>query len=110
VSPPVRLTATLTIPKEHPAFAGHFPGTPILPGVLLLDETLRALERADNTARWRIGAAKFLKPVAPGEELQVQHEPQPNGSVRFHVVSAGVLVATGTLLPADSATEHDHAD
>jgi 3-hydroxyacyl-[acyl-carrier-protein] dehydratase len=106
----VRLTATLTIPKEHPAFAGHFPGTPILPGVLLLDETLRALEREDGTTRWRIAAAKFLKPVVPGEELQMQHESQPNGSVRFHIVSGAVLVASGTLMPADSTAEHDHAD
>ncbi len=106
----MHLTATLTIPEEHPAFAGHFPGTPILPGVLLLDETLRALEREDGTARWRIAAAKFLKPVVPGEQLQVQHESRPNGSVRFHILSAGVLVATGTLLPADFTAEHDHAD
>jgi 3-hydroxymyristoyl/3-hydroxydecanoyl-(acyl carrier protein) dehydratase len=106
----VHLTATLTIPKEHPAFAGHFPGTPILPGVLLLDETLRALERADGSRRWRIAAAKFLKPVVPGEQLQVQHESQPNGSVRFQIVSAGVLVATGTLLPAHSSAGPGHAD
>jgi 3-hydroxyacyl-[acyl-carrier-protein] dehydratase len=98
----MRLAATLTIPKDHPAFAGHFPGTPVLPGVLLLDETLRALECEDGT-HWRIGAAKFLKPVRPGEQLQVQHEAMPNGSLRFCILSAGVAVATGTLVPAASA-------
>ena len=37
---------TVTIGAEHPALAGHFPGAPILPGVLLLDEMLREIGRA----------------------------------------------------------------
>ena len=97
--------ATVTIPQEHPAFAGHFPGMPILPGVLLLDETLRALERDSGLprGRWHIGTAKFLKPVRPGEQLQLEHEPLPNGSIRFSIVSAGTLVANGTLVPSPGA-------
>ena len=49
---------TVTIAAEHPALAGHFPGAPILPGVLLLDEMVRAVEqeRAQAGARWRIAA------------------------------------------------------
>jgi predicted LPLAT superfamily acyltransferase len=92
----MRVAATLTIAAEHPAFAGHFPGTPILPGVVLLDEMLHAL----GPRQWRIGSAKLLKPVVPGEALQIEHEPLPNGSVRFSITSAGALVATGTLRPA----------
>jgi 3-hydroxyacyl-[acyl-carrier-protein] dehydratase len=106
----MRVAATLTISADHPAFAGHFPGTPILPGVVLLDETLRVLERHDATAQWRIGSAKFLRPVGPGAELQVQIEPLPNGSVRFSIVSAAALVATGTLMPAQAHLRHDRAE
>jgi 3-hydroxyacyl-[acyl-carrier-protein] dehydratase len=53
---------TLRIEPGHPALAGHFPGAPVLPGVVLLDETLRALERADGAepGRWVVAAAKFL--------------------------------------------------
>src|ERR1700732_2510172 len=81
---------TITIAPEHPALAGHFPGAPILPGVLLLDEMVRAVEqeRAPAGTRWRIGAAKFVKPVRPGETLTLEHEPRPNGSHRFHMASA----------------------
>ncbi|MBS0579398.1 MAG: acyl-CoA synthetase [Proteobacteria bacterium] len=97
----MRVAARLTIPERHPAFSGHFPGMPILPGVVLLDETLRALEGQAGLSRthWRIGTAKFLKPVHPGEQLQVQHEPLANGSIRFSIVSEGALVASGTLSP-----------
>ncbi|HUL18036.1 MAG TPA: hypothetical protein VLV29_02125 [Steroidobacteraceae bacterium] len=99
---------TVTISADHPALAGHFPGVPILPGVLLLDETLRALEEAESLAltQWRIGRAKFLKPVRPGETLVVEHQRLPNGSVRFTISSAGHLVAKGMLIPDAPA----HAD
>ena len=43
-------------PAEHPALQGHFPGTPIVPGVLLLDEALRAAASTQRAADyWRIG-------------------------------------------------------
>jgi 3-hydroxymyristoyl/3-hydroxydecanoyl-(acyl carrier protein) dehydratase len=100
----MRATSTVTIAADHPALAGHFPGVPIVPGVLLLDETLRALEQehAPGRIRWRIGRAKFLKPVHPGETLLVEHETLANGSVRFYISSAGAAVAEGTLLPASA--------
>ncbi|HET7755814.1 MAG TPA: hypothetical protein VFK87_01030, partial [Steroidobacteraceae bacterium] len=92
---------TFTVAAGHPALAGHFPGTPIVPGVLLLDETVRAVERSEGAAprRWQIGAAKFLKPVRPGESLSVEHEGLPNGSIRFVVSSGASAVARGVLRP-----------
>jgi len=101
---------TVTIAAEHPALAGHFPGAPILPGVLLLDEMLRAVEQERSCAgmRWRIGAAKFVKPVRPGETLTLEHEPLPNGSIAFRIASAGQAVAHGVLVPAIAPTgPHD---
>jgi len=96
---------TVTIAAEHPALAGHFPGAPILPGVLLLDEMVRAVgqERAQDARGWRIGAAKFLKPVRPGETLTLEHDALPNGSITFRISSAGQPVAHGILLPGKRA-------
>src|SRR5579863_6323567 len=95
-------TTTFTIDAGHPSLAGHFPGAPIVPGVVLLDETLRAIERSHARAPggWTIGAAKFVKPVRPGEILTLEHEPLPNGSIRFALSSGGRPVANGVLHPA----------
>jgi 3-hydroxyacyl-[acyl-carrier-protein] dehydratase len=91
---------TLSIPADHPALAGHFPGAPIVPGVLLLDEMIRAVESADGgrRARWRIGSAKFVKPVRPGEILTLRQERLRNGSIACSLLSAGQPVARGVLL------------
>jgi 3-hydroxymyristoyl/3-hydroxydecanoyl-(acyl carrier protein) dehydratase len=92
---------TVTIAAEHPALAGHFPGAPILPGVLLLDEMLLAVggQHASPGGLWRIGVAKFLKPVRPGETLTLEHDTLASGSISFRISSAGQPVAQGVLLP-----------
>jgi 3-hydroxymyristoyl/3-hydroxydecanoyl-(acyl carrier protein) dehydratase len=94
---------TLTIGAEHPALAGHFPDAPILPGVVLLDEMVRVVEANSRAAggHWRIGSAKFVSPVHPGETLTLGHERMPNGSIRFSVLRAGQPVAHGVLVPDD---------
>jgi 3-hydroxymyristoyl/3-hydroxydecanoyl-(acyl carrier protein) dehydratase len=92
---------TLTITAEHPALNGHFPGAPILPGVVLLDEMVRALEAdtGDGRGHWRIGTAKFVRPVHAGETLTFGHERLANGSVRFSVLRGGQRVAHALLVP-----------
>ena len=89
----------LHVPAEHPAFAGHFPGQPLLPGVSLLAEVLEAI-LDDATlaaivgAAPRIGAAKFLAPVRPGATLNLLLDGSARG-VRFEVKVAERIVASG---------------
>ena len=98
---------TLLVPMQHPAFSGHFPDAPLLPGVVLLDEMLRAVEDAGLGSGWSIATAKFLQPVRPGETLTFEHEPLANGALRFAIRSGGRPVATGTLVPRLATTEAD---
>ena len=89
---------TFTIAAEHPALAGHFPDAPILPGVVLLDEMVRVVESGSD-GRWRIGRAKFVRPVHAGETLTLGQERLPDGSIRFSVLRKGEPVAHGVLVP-----------
>lgn len=91
----------LPIAADHPSFAGHFPSAPVLPGVVLLDEAIRAIELADGgePRRWRVGSVKFLRPVGPGEPLALEQERLASGTIRFTILSSGQAVATGALAP-----------
>jgi 3-hydroxymyristoyl/3-hydroxydecanoyl-(acyl carrier protein) dehydratase len=104
----VTLRHTLEIAPDHPAFDGHFPGTPILPGAVLLDEALRFIEvdLALDLTQWQIANAKFLERVRPGDALTVEHSGPANGLVRFTVRiahRAGVAMP-GVAMPALSGT------
>jgi 3-hydroxymyristoyl/3-hydroxydecanoyl-(acyl carrier protein) dehydratase len=79
----------LSIAGDHPAFAGHFPGRPIVPGVVLLDACLRAL---GGTAT-RIASAKFLSMVLPGEAVRLEVENNADaGPCRVRVYAGAVDV------------------
>jgi 3-hydroxyacyl-[acyl-carrier-protein] dehydratase len=92
----------LPIAAAHPSFDGHFPGAPVLPGVVLLDEAIRAIELAHGgEARcWRITAVKFLQAVGPGAPLVLEQQRLASGAIRFTISSAGQLIANGALTAA----------
>ena len=90
-----------TVPPDHPVFAGHFPGTPILPGVLLLDAALHAIAAATGIAldTCEISSVKFLGRANPGEELVIQHALAAAGAIRFDIVAGTRKIASGSILP-----------
>ncbi|HDR9755457.1 TPA: beta-hydroxyacyl-ACP dehydratase, partial [Burkholderia aenigmatica] len=88
-----------TIPADHPALPGHFPGHPVVPGVVLLDHAIHAIGTALNRPlhTWRLGSAKFLSPVAPGEPLELTFDPAASGAIRFTLRTGAREVASGVL-------------
>ena len=101
-------TASLQIAHDHPAFAGHFPGQPLLPGVSLLAHVLEAA-LADPQLVQRIGTAprlsnaKFLAPVRPGDRIEIRlerpagsgHDGDASGRLAFEVRCGERLAASG---------------
>ncbi len=93
------MESVLHLAAEHPAYAGHFPGQPILPGVVILAEVLGAVAVATGVAtdRWTISSAKFRQPAVPGTALMLVHERTASGDVRFDVLAGTSVVASGVL-------------
>lgn len=93
-------TTHWTVPLDHPAFAGHFPGTPILPGVMLLDTVIHSIAAATGLALdlCEISSVKFLSPASPGYKLVIHHTILANGTIRFDIEAGMRKIASGSIL------------
>ena len=87
------------IPDDHPAFAGHFPGMPIVPGVLLLDEAIHVIAVANGQVQqnWQIGSVKFLSPLGPGSSVVIEHEAQASGAIHFDIMQGERRIVSGSI-------------
>lgn len=96
----------IAIAPDHPVFAGHFPGHPIVPGALLLAEALQALDRAGiATGGCEIASAKFLSPVGPGETVSLRWESMPGKPLRLALRVADRRVASAVVVPGKPGGE-----
>jgi UDP-N-acetylglucosamine acyltransferase len=112
--PGVRLVAIKNVTVNEEFFQGHFPGSPLMPGVLMVEALTQAaavllLEGADlpPAARvWLRGVddAKFRRQVVPGDQLRLEISVGPRrarlATARATASVAGRTVAELTLLLA----------
>ena len=88
------------VEADHPCLPGHFPGRPVVPGVVLLDEALALLAGAPGLRVTGLAAARFLRPVLPGDEVEVLHDVIGPGRVSFTCRVAGRDAVRGAALLA----------
>ena len=118
--PGKRIVAIKNVSANEPHFQGHFPGRPIMPGVLILEAMAQAAgvlvfsaegaaQQSERSVYYYVGIdnARFKKPVVPGDQLEIEvvFERQLKTIYKFQCTArvAGETVAEATILCAVQA-------
>jgi 3-hydroxyacyl-[acyl-carrier-protein] dehydratase len=120
--PGKRIVAIKNVSANEPQFLGHFPGRPIMPGVLILEAMAQAAgvmvfsamdrPQMEHSLYYYVGIdnARFKKPVVPGDvlELEVKLERSLRGIGKFNCVARvdGQTVAEATIMCTVRPVDH----
>jgi 3-hydroxyacyl-[acyl-carrier-protein] dehydratase len=123
LEPGKRIVALKNVSANEPFFQGHFPGNPIMPGVLMIEAlaqagTILLLSQPENRGKIGLFAGidglKFRRVVGPGDQLRLEVEftmrRGPIGKGRARATVDGQVAVEGELtfavsdLPADGST------
>ncbi len=95
------------VPASHPSLPGHFPGNPVVPGVVILARVQAAIEAVHGPLpALRLPQAKFVRPLLPGEAASIELDAIADAAGtrrwRFRVLRAGdgALLASGEMAAA----------
>ena len=95
------LELTVLAPADHPALPGHFPGTPLVPGVVVLDLLIDALAAhlGAPVRLVRLDQVKFTASLEPAREAQAivdfEGAPAAAGRASFRIEQGGRPIASG---------------
>lgn len=87
------------IPADHPCLPGHFPGHPLVPGVVVLEQVIAAASAAQGVeaGALRLPQVKFLAPLYPEQSARVVLEGQAP-RWKFQVLGPDGVVVRGELV------------
>jgi 3-hydroxymyristoyl/3-hydroxydecanoyl-(acyl carrier protein) dehydratase len=92
--PDTAFVADARFDRADPVFAGHFPGRPIVPGVLLI-ERVEAVLAQRGRRMVEVSSVKFHAAASPEETLGISVACDASGDARFEIVRDATLVASG---------------
>ena len=93
---------TVNVVSEHPCYADHFPGAPVVPGALMLQWIIEAVESKHPLIITAVKNVKFVEAVLPGDscELTIKTASEPtslDNKIKFDCFRGQQMLLKGVL-------------
>lgn len=91
---PATIPHTFRIRADHPCLDGHFPGNPVVPGVVVLDQVAQLLQQRHGLRLTGLAQVKFASPLLPEQDATLELDLVPP-RLRFRVLLGSAVIASG---------------
>ena len=91
-------TAECCIPASHPSLPGHFPGNPIVPAVVILNEVIATCNDWQPTIHVSgVNNAKFIAPLLPDQHFNISLSHTGKSTIAFECLINDKTLVSGKL-------------
>lgn len=91
-------TSECVIDENHPSLPGHFPGNPIVPGVVIIDEVIAVVGKWQPQAVIEgFNSVKFIQPLLPNEHFVVELNQTKSNRIKFECKKTQQVFASGLM-------------
>jgi 3-hydroxyacyl-[acyl-carrier-protein] dehydratase len=93
----LRRAGSFRVPADHPSLRGHFPGRPVVPGVVVLDMALATImAQLPGMTLAGLASVKFTAIVPPDQEVEVHYHEAGDGKIGFTCTCNGAIAVQGS--------------
>ena len=85
-----------TVSSSHPSISGHFPGNPIVPGAVIIENVIKVFSRSNDSREiTSLSTVKFIKPIEVNQKVDVNFLSISTELISFECVSNNVVLVLG---------------
>jgi len=82
--------------SSHPSISGHFPGNPIVPGAVIIENVIKVFSRSNDPREiTSLSTVKFIKPIEVNQKVDVNFLSISTELISFECVSNNVVLVLG---------------
>jgi len=82
--------------SSHPSISGHFPGNPIVPGAVIIENVIKVFSRSNDSKEiTSLSTVKFIKPIEVNQKVDVNFLSISTELISFECVSNNVVLVLG---------------